>query len=91
MGCDVFQISNGNITQEHINASKFNNNEEGDHVGAGDSFVAGFIYGLVQGWDYQRCARIGSVTASFILEKKGCLDGAPILEDILNREKENYG
>ena len=61
-----------------------------DHAGVGDAFVAGFLYGVTQGMDYIRCARLGSVTASFVLEQKGCLNGAPTLEQVLARERENY-
>ncbi len=42
-----------------------------DTTGAGDLFAAGFIYGLIQGFGYERCAEIGSITAGNIIEVIG--------------------
>jgi sugar/nucleoside kinase (ribokinase family) len=36
-----------------------------DATGAGDSFVGGFLAGLMQGWDVERCARLGNGAAGF--------------------------
>ncbi len=41
-----------------------------DTTGAGDSFVAGFIRGLLMGWDAERCARSG-------LERAAATIGGP--------------
>lgn len=30
-----------------------------DRIGGGDGFVGGLLYGLLKGWDVQRCARFG--------------------------------
>lgn len=38
-------------------------------VGAGDSFVAGFMYGVMQGWDIPRCLYSGTETANAIVQK----------------------
>ncbi len=42
-----------------------------DTTGAGDLYAAGFIYGLIQGFTYDRCAEIGSITAGNIIEVVG--------------------
>ncbi len=49
-----------------------------DTTGAGDSFVAGFIYGLSEGMPVQDCCRYGCATASVIVEHMGtkCIKGA---------------
>ncbi len=42
-----------------------------DPTGAGDSYRAGLITGLIQGKDIEECARMGSVCASFAVECYG--------------------
>ena len=34
-----------------------------DEIGAGDAFAAGFAYGLLQGWDPERCTHAANVIA----------------------------
>ncbi len=38
-----------------------------DTTGAGDNFVAGFIRGLLMGWDVERCARSGLERAASVI------------------------
>lgn len=42
-----------------------------DTTGAGDSFVAGFIWGLKNGMSLEECGRFGCAVASCIVEKLG--------------------
>jgi len=42
-----------------------------DTTGAGDLYAAGFIYGLSKGYELDRCAEIGSITAGNIIEVIG--------------------
>jgi len=42
-----------------------------DPTGAGDSYRGGLISGLISGKDIERCARLGSVCASFAVECYG--------------------
>jgi sugar/nucleoside kinase (ribokinase family) len=46
-----------------------------DTSGAGDCFVAGFLRGLLEGWDEERCARLGNAVASFCIQAIGCTTG----------------
>jgi len=43
-----------------------------DSTGAGDSFAAGFLYGLLAGKDLSTCARLGNRIASRIVAVEGC-------------------
>lgn len=36
-----------------------------DRIGGGDGFVGGMLYGIVQQWDAQRCARFGWASGAF--------------------------
>lgn len=42
-----------------------------DTTGAGDSFAAGHLYGLIEGFDPERCARLGAVAAAEIVSHLG--------------------
>jgi 5-dehydro-2-deoxygluconokinase len=41
-------------------------------LGAGDAFAAGFIYGLVKGWDHYKSARMGNAGGAIVVTRHGC-------------------
>ena len=41
-------------------------------LGAGDAFAAGFIYGLIKGWDHYKSARIGNACGAIVVTRHGC-------------------
>jgi len=41
-------------------------------LGAGDAFAAGFIYGLVKGWDLYQAARMGNAGGAIVVMRHGC-------------------
>lgn len=53
-----------------------------DSTGAGDSFVAGFIAGLVQGRSILDCAHLGCKTAAFAVTGPGAYPRIPPLTEI---------
>ena len=60
--------------------------ESVDPTGAGDAYKAGFLVSLIKGCPPEICCRVGSVTASFVVEKVGCQTNLPDWE----RMKERY-
>ncbi|MFC1659753.1 adenosine kinase [Pseudomonadota bacterium] len=42
-----------------------------DVTGAGDAFSAGFIYGLINGYDLEKCGELGNFIASMAIQKVG--------------------
>jgi adenosine kinase len=42
-----------------------------DPTGVGDAFRAGFLIGYARGWSWELCGQIGSLAATYCLEKKG--------------------
>lgn len=44
-----------------------------DTTGAGDAYAGGFLYGLVQGWDPDRCGRLGSAVAAATVSQIGAV------------------
>lgn len=44
-----------------------------DTTGAGDAYAGGFLYGMVNGFPIDRCARLGSATASLAVSQIGAV------------------
>jgi sugar/nucleoside kinase (ribokinase family) len=57
--------------------------QEIDPTGAGDCFGAGFIYGLLEGWELEKTARFANAVGAMATTKKGPMEGAPTLEQVL--------
>lgn len=58
-----------------------------DATGSGDAYIAGFIYGYLDGKSIADCCRLGGCLSSFVLEKEGCLTNIPDETELLNRLK----
>lgn len=54
-----------------------------DTSGAGDSFMAGFIYGYLHGWDVKKSANFANAVAAHCIQAIGCYTGIPKAEKIL--------
>jgi sugar/nucleoside kinase (ribokinase family) len=55
-----------------------------DTTGAGDSFVAGFLAGLLRGWQPQRCARLACAVAALNIRHVGATAGVPTFEEAID-------
>ena len=62
-----------------------------DPTGAGDSYRSGFLSGFVKGYPPLTCCRIGTVTASFVVEHVGCQTHLPDWENMLARYRKHFG
>jgi 5-dehydro-2-deoxygluconokinase len=51
-------------------------------LGAGDAFASGFIYGLRQGWELARAARIGNATGAIVVTRHGCANFMPTWAEV---------
>ena len=60
-----------------------------DTTGAGDSFCAGFLAGLAQGWDYYRSAAFANAVGTHCIMCIGASTGIKPIEDILKFMDEN--
>jgi sugar/nucleoside kinase (ribokinase family) len=49
-----------------------------DTTGAGDSFAAGYLFGLIEGFDAERCARLGALAASEVVSHLGARPQVPL-------------
>lgn len=62
-----------------------------DPTGVGDAFRAGFLAGLVWGVGPQRCAEIGSMLATYVIETVGTQEYEFTAEEFERRFAEAYG
>lgn len=58
-----------------------------DSSGAGDSFVAGFLAGLIKGYDLKTCAKLGNAVGASCVTAIGCTTGVRGLKETLKRFK----
>jgi sugar/nucleoside kinase (ribokinase family) len=54
-----------------------------DSTGCGDAYCAGFIVGLLRGWDLAECARLGTAAAGLVITGLGSDAGIIDLEQTL--------
>ncbi len=54
-----------------------------DTCGAGDAFVAGFIYGFLAKWDLMKTAMFATATAAFCVQSIGTTNAMPKAENVL--------
>ncbi|MEK8126598.1 5-dehydro-2-deoxygluconokinase [Paenibacillus filicis] len=50
--------------------------------GAGDSYAAGFIYGLMHGWTVEKSMEFGSGAAAIVVSSHSCSDAMPTAEQV---------
>jgi 5-dehydro-2-deoxygluconokinase len=60
-------------------------------LGAGDAFAAGFIYGVVKGWDYYRSARMGNAGGAIVVTRHGCANFMAYEDEALRFIQERGG
>ena len=59
-----------------------------DNSGAGDAFLAGFLYGWQLGWDIEKTGRFACATAAHCVQAIGCTAGIRSADEILKFMKE---
>ena len=60
-------------------------------LGAGDAFGAGFIYGLVNDWGWQRSARLGNACGAIVVLAHGCANFMPTHDEVMAFVEERGG
>ena len=62
-----------------------------DPTGAGDAYRAGLLKGIVMGRDIETAARMGTIAATYAIEKYGTQEHYYTYEDFIERYKSNFG
>lgn len=61
-----------------------------DPTGAGDAYIAGFVYGYLNNYDLKTCGQIGATLSSCAIEKYGTQNHNFNLEEFKKRYQENF-
>jgi adenosine kinase len=61
-----------------------------DPTGAGDAFRAGFLFGYIRNWNLAKCAKLGSVVASFAIEQHGTQEHNFTFADCQQKYQQTY-
>ena len=51
-------------------------------LGAGDAFASGFIYGILNGWNWKKSARLGNATGAIVVTRHGCANFMPTIDEV---------
>jgi adenosine kinase len=62
-----------------------------DPTGVGDSFRSGFIAGLAWGLSHERCAQLGSMIATYVIETTGTQEYRFTKDEFVARFEDAYG
>jgi adenosine kinase len=76
-------------SQVHIPAAIVNNVV--DPTGAGDAFRAGLLKGIVTGRSLETAAKMGTIVATYAIEKYGTQEHSFTYEDFLTKYAANFG
>ncbi|MEG0913973.1 MAG: PfkB family carbohydrate kinase [Oscillospiraceae bacterium] len=84
-GCKVLEKKAEGIHTDDVKATT--GYKVVDTAGAGDAFLAGFMYGILKGKDAIQSAELGSTMSSFIIEDYGCMTNVPNETKLLQRNE----
>jgi len=79
------------IDQETIRVGVPQEKAKIDPTGVGDSFRSGFIAGLAWGLGHERCAQLGSMIATYVIETLGTQEYRFTSEEFVSRFELAYG
>jgi sugar/nucleoside kinase (ribokinase family) len=54
-----------------------------DTTGAGDGWAAGFLHGLVKGWDLEKCSTVANAVGGLVVTKIGAITAMPTKSELL--------
>ena len=79
------------VGQEVIQVGCPQEKSKTDPTGVGDSFRSGFIAGLAWGLNHERCAQLGSLIATYVIETMGTQEYRFTGEEFVARFEQAYG
>ena len=62
-----------------------------DPTGCGDAYRGGLLFGMAQGWDWLRCAQLGSVLGAIKIECEGAQNHTIDRDQVALRFEQTYG
>ncbi|CAB4907322.1 unannotated protein [freshwater metagenome] len=89
LGADGARVERNGQSAIHVDVPK--ERTKADPTGVGDAFRAGFISGLHWSLGDERCAQIGSMLATYVIETVGTQEYSFTHTDFLSRFADAYG
>jgi adenosine kinase len=78
-------------TGEFVQVGCPQENSKTDPTGVGDSFRSGFIAGLAWGLSHERCAQLGALIATYVIETLGTQEYRFTKAEFIERFSAAYG
>jgi 5-dehydro-2-deoxygluconokinase len=60
-------------------------------LGAGDGIIAGFVFGLLKGWNPVKAARFGNAVAAVVVQGHSCADSMPTYDEAVGLIEKHRG
>jgi adenosine kinase len=89
LGSDGARVES--IDGEFIKVICAKENSKVDPTGVGDSFRSGFVAGLAWGLGHERCAQLGSMIATYVIETMGTQEYRFTNQEFVARFRDAYG
>lgn len=81
-------LDGGSLTQTDVPGFPV---EVANILGAGDAFASGFLYGVVNGWDWYKAARLGNACGAMLVTRHGCANFMPTNAEVMAFIQEHGG
>ncbi len=62
-----------------------------DRTGAGDIFDGAFCYGLLKGYDMEKCLRLANISGALSTTKYGAKPSIPLISDVISEYEKKFG
>ena len=79
------------VKDDHYHIPVVKPNKTADPTGVGDTFRAGFVRGKQLGFDWQTCGQMGSLAATYCLEKRGTQNHRYTRVEFVQRYRKYFG
>src|SRR5437763_1287265 len=76
-------ISGTGLSKEPSRSATLFPAEVSNILGAGDAFASGLLYGMVNGWDWYKTARLGNACGAILVTKHGCANFTPTHDEVM--------
>lgn len=79
------------VEGEYMIETRRKKKPEGDTIGAGDAFAAGFLYAFLHGKELKECGHLGDMVARLSTTKIGARAGLPSLAELSQHYQSEHG
>ena len=79
-GSVCYEKTENGIQKHHVGVGKIDRFV--DATGAGDAYMAGFLYGYLKSYSTENCLKLGTALSSFVIQEKGCCMKIPSSQEL---------